>query len=56
MTAATLPAKVRVADASMRIRIWQLTGLACGTLVVLCLLLAWSVERNREANLWVVHT
>jgi signal transduction histidine kinase len=56
MTGAALPKKERVADASMRARIWQLTSLACGTLVVLGLLLAWSVERNREANVWVVHT
>ena len=33
-----------------------LATLACGALVVLGLLLAWSLERDREANAWVEHT
>lgn len=56
MSEAASPAKERVADASMRTRIWQLTALACVTVTALCLLLGWSVERNREANAWVIHT
>jgi len=43
-------------DPSMRVRIWQLAALACVTLVVLVMMLAWSVERERQANVWVVRT
>jgi signal transduction histidine kinase len=49
-------AKARVIDASMHLRIWQLAALACTTIAVLGLLMALSVERNREANDWVEHT
>jgi signal transduction histidine kinase len=41
---------------SIRARIWLLTGLACTSLVVLGLLLAWSLERSRDANAWVERT
>jgi CHASE3 domain sensor protein len=56
MTAHRDTSNVRVADASMRARIWQLTIFACATLTVLGAVLAWSVERNSEANGWVDHT
>ena len=56
MTAHQDAPDVRVADASMRARIWQLTMFACATLTVLGAVLAWSLERNREANGWVDHT
>jgi CHASE3 domain sensor protein len=49
-------AKDGIANRSIRSRIWQLATLACGALVVLGLLLAWSLERDREANAWVEHT
>lgn len=45
-----------VAAISIRSRIWRLTALACGTLVVLSLLVAWSLERIQEANGWLQHT
>jgi signal transduction histidine kinase len=56
MTLLSRFAKDRVADASMRLRIWQLAIFACMTLAVLGALLARSVERSREANGWVDHT
>ncbi|GEM_PF-2374719 len=56
MTATRPQATERVADASMRKRIWQLAIFACATLGVLGVLLAWSAERSREANGWVDHT
>jgi signal transduction histidine kinase len=49
-------AKDRIADHSIRSRIWQLAILACVALVVLGSVLAWSLERNREANASVEHT
>lgn len=49
-------AEDQVSDALMSRRIWQLSLFACGTLLVLSLLLAWSVERTRQANDWVEHT
>jgi CHASE3 domain sensor protein len=48
--------KGRVGDVSLQRGIWQLAGVACGTLVVLCLLLSWSMDRYRQANDWVAHT
>jgi len=49
-------ARDRIANRSIRSRIWQLATLACLALVVLGLLLTWSLERNREADAWVEHT
>jgi signal transduction histidine kinase len=46
----------RVGDASIRSSIWQLAAIACATLVILGLLLAWCIERNRESNAWMVRT
>jgi signal transduction histidine kinase len=46
----------RLANASIRARVWQLAGLACAALLALGLLLAWSLERNREANALVEHS
>lgn len=48
-------AKGRLADASIRSRIWQLAILACGTLVVLACFFAWSLERDNEASARVLH-
>lgn len=56
MTADQPAAKNRGADISVRTRIWQLTAFACCTLIVFRALLAWSIDRNREANGWVQHT
>jgi CHASE3 domain sensor protein len=48
-------AKGRLADASIRSRIWQLAILACGTLAVLACFFAWSLERDNEASGRVLH-
>jgi signal transduction histidine kinase len=49
-------AKDRVGDPATRARIWQLTGFACCTLLVLGVLLAWSVDRDRISIAEVEHT
>jgi len=36
-------------------RIWQLTAVACTTLIVFGVLVSWSIERNHEATAWVAH-
>ena len=47
--------KSRLADASIRSRIWQLAILACGTLVVLACFFAWSLVRDQESSARVLH-
>gem|GEM_PF-6892367 len=51
-----MTAQDRPADTTIRARIGQLAALACATIVVLGLLLAWSLERSREANRRVERT
>jgi len=45
----------RLANASIRLRIWQLAILACTTLVVLAVFFAWSLQRDKEASARVLH-
>jgi signal transduction histidine kinase len=47
--------KTRFADASIRSRIWQLAILSCSTLVVLAVFFAWSLERDQESSMRVLH-
>src|ERR1700678_1573338 len=49
-------AQDRVAGRSIRARVWQLTGVACATLVARSLVVAWNLEHSREASGWVEHT
>jgi signal transduction histidine kinase len=51
-----LIAKGLIADASIRARIWQLAIVGCFALAALGGLLAWTLERNRDANAWVERT
>jgi signal transduction histidine kinase len=46
----------RLANASIGARIWRLAILACVALIAFGLVLAWSLERNREANASVERT
>jgi signal transduction histidine kinase len=48
--------KDRIADVSIRARIWQLAFVSCFALAALAGLLAWSLGRNRDANAWVDRT
>jgi signal transduction histidine kinase len=49
-------AQDRVGGVSIRTNIWRLAGVACAALLALSVLVAWNLERSREANGWVVHT
>jgi signal transduction histidine kinase len=48
-------AKDRLADASIRSRIWQLAILACTTLIVLACFFGWSLIRDQESSARVLH-
>jgi signal transduction histidine kinase len=48
--------KDRIADVSIRARIWQLAFVSCFALAALAGLLAWSLGRNRDANAWIDRT
>jgi signal transduction histidine kinase len=51
-----MTARDLLAGASIGSRIWQLTGVACAALLALSALVAWNLERSREADGWVLHT
>jgi signal transduction histidine kinase len=48
--------KGRMADISIRARIWRLAVVSCFALAALGALLAWSLGRNRDASAWVERT
>jgi signal transduction histidine kinase len=46
----------QVRGASIRAHVWQLAGVACVALLALSVLVAWNLERSRQAEGWVDHT